>query len=251
MIDLRFVPLDGWPTERIPSGKRRDAPFGVSYTKMLDDLERELRHLGARDVVIQAGYLREDIRNDGWPRSSAPKPTDPGVIISFLSKSGQEISFPCDTYRDYWGNLRAISLTLTALRAIDRYGVTRHDEQYKGWAKLPAAPDTMSTESALEFFGVYANTKPVNAETLKTAYREAARILHPDKGESSSVRHAGASTSRAQRCVRLVGHTRTFEGADSGTNPGYFPGSSSASRMERHASINVAANSAEVSSVST
>ncbi len=85
MIDARFVPVESWPGEKTPSRKRKKAPFGSTYSKNLDDLERELRHLGAVDIIIQAYFRREDIRNDGWPRSSAPKPSDPGIILSFIN----------------------------------------------------------------------------------------------------------------------------------------------------------------------
>ena len=46
------------------------------------------------------------------------------------------MSYPCDKYSNWQANLRAIALSLEALRAEDRYGVTRRAEQYKGWAKL-------------------------------------------------------------------------------------------------------------------
>src|SRR5690554_7090169 len=63
-----------------------------SDLRCLDDLERELRHLGARGIVVQA-YLRgEDIRNDGWPRSSA-RFMEPGIVLSFTDRSGQALSF--------------------------------------------------------------------------------------------------------------------------------------------------------------
>lgn len=184
MIDARFVPCEKWPGKK--TRNRKKAPFGVTYARMLDDLERELKHLGARDIVIQAYYRHEDIRNDGWPRSSAPKPSDPGVIVGFSKTKGEEISFPCDTYLTYESNLRAISLTLTALRAIDRYGVTQHGEQYKGWAKLPPAPDRMTVQDAQQFIVLHTGIFPATRETLQDAYRAAARKLHPDASNGSN-----------------------------------------------------------------
>lgn len=183
MIDARFVPCDTWPGTK--TRHRKHSPFEVKFGRLLDDLERELNHLRARDIVIQAYYRREDIRNDGWPRSSAPRPADPGVVLSFTKPDGQEISLPCDTYVNYESNLRAISLTLTALRAIDRYGVTQHGEQYKGWAKLPPAPDRMTVKDAQEFIVLHTGIFPANRETLNDAYRAAARKLHPDTTNGS------------------------------------------------------------------
>lgn len=180
MINLRFVPIETWPQERTKF--RQSSPFSVKYAKLLDDLEGEVKKLGARDIVVQAGIKRDDIRNDGWPRGGAVF-YEPGVILSFLNRKGEEIAFPCDTYNNWQANLRAISLTLTALRSIDRYGVSKHAEQYKGWKKLPAAPKRMAPNDALMFIALHGNgsadMRP-NREGFPMVYRIAAKKLHPD-----------------------------------------------------------------------
>lgn len=187
MINLRFVPIEKWPQER--TKRRQCSPFSVKYAKLLDDLEDELKKLGARDIVVQAGLSRDDIRNDGWPRGGAVF-HDPGVILSFVNRKGEEIAFPCDTYHGYQANLRAISLTLTALRSIDRYGVSKHAEQYKGWKKLPPAPKRMTVVEALSFVGRHGGGSypvyPDSADKFTSAYREAAKRLHPDKPDTGS-----------------------------------------------------------------
>lgn len=181
MINCRFVPIEVWPQEKTKN--RQGSPFSVKYVKLLDDLEEELKKLGARDTVIQAELSRDDIRNDGWPKSNAVF-RGPGVILGFVNRKGQEISFPCDTYYGYQANLRAISLTLTALRSIDRYGVSKHAEQYKGWATLPPAPRRMDPNEALMFVALHGNGSayvlPKDAGVFQTAYRAAAKQLHPD-----------------------------------------------------------------------
>lgn len=181
MIDVRFVPIDTWPRE--PRKSRRDSPFRGSWKNTLDTLERELAHLKAKDILVQAYLTRDDIRNDGWPRAGS-KPRSPGVIVTFGSPGG-ELSFPCDTYNEWQDNLRAIALALSALRAVERYGVTRQQEQYKGWAKLPPAPKRMSGEDALTFFGLHSGA-PVGATNLKASYRVAAAKLHPDNQETGN-----------------------------------------------------------------
>jgi len=179
MIDARFVPLERWPGEKHSPARRKRSPFEIKFARLLDDLERELKHLGAHDIVIQAYLKRDQIRNDGWPRSHE-QPAEPGIILSFMNREKQEISFPCDTYLTWESNLRAISLTLTALRSIDRYGVSQHAEQYKGWARLPAAPARMSVHDALTFLLNQSSIYPKDPETLNQAFRAAARKLHPD-----------------------------------------------------------------------
>lgn len=187
MIDARFVPIEKWPGGNPrPEHKRLKSPFEVKFARLLDDLERELSHLRATDIVVEAYLRREQIRNDGWPRSSE-RPSSPGIVLSFLKNGKEPISFPCDTYLTWESNLRAISLTLTALRSIDRYGVTQHAEQYKGWARLPAAPQTMLFEDALVFLGLYSSVAITDLESLERNFRIGASKRHPDNQATGNI----------------------------------------------------------------
>lgn len=202
MIDARFVPIEKWQGKQ--TARRIKSDFRSTYAQTLDLLETELRHLRAKDITIQAYFRRQDIRNDGWPRSGAPRPAQPGVIVSFIRKLGhyggpnfntwidetREFSFPCDRFTNWEDNLRAIALALEALRKVDRYGVTQEGEQYKGWARLPApeSPDHMSREEAAAFLAGYSGIPKdlLNESTVETAYRRAAQKLHPDVPVSGS-----------------------------------------------------------------
>lgn len=137
MIDARFLPLvrpDGLKYAR--SAFKRNGGF---YSRGLDLLERELRHLRAAEITIQAGFRLEDIRNDGWPRSNA-KPSHPGVIVQFRRGSSPEpFTFKALRYGTYEENIYAIAMSLEALRAVDRYGVVE-GQQYAGFKQLAAAP---------------------------------------------------------------------------------------------------------------
>ena len=178
MIDLRFVSIEKWPGKETPDDEQQAGPFRANYANTLDKLEYELKKIQAEHVVVEAYFSRSQIRNDGWPMSKA-NPSRSGVVLSFTAK-GRELSFPCDTYQTFDDNLRAITLALEALRAVDRYGVTQHAEQYKGWAKLPPAPKTMRANDALTFLALFSHVAIVDGESADKAYREAARKLHPD-----------------------------------------------------------------------
>ncbi len=187
MIDARFVPLERWPGERTPNHRRKNAQFRSTYAATLDLLEDELRHLGAKEIVIQAPFLLDQIRNDGWPKSSA-SPYDVAVVLSFETKSGV-LAFPCDRFTSFADNVRAIALSLQALRAVDRYGVTRRAEQYSGWKQLPPPSDqpfANKTEAAA-FLSAQVYGDPGKAARILTdrefreaAYRSAASRMHPD-----------------------------------------------------------------------
>lgn len=157
MIQAEFRPLDlaDWPGT--PTYGRKSAPFRTTWPRTLDLLEAELRHLGATNIVIRAAFESRDIRNDGWPRADARKPSFPGVIISFESKVGP-LQYATDVYGDanwrdlpgWQANVRAVALSLEALRAVDRHGVTGRGEQYVGFGALPAA--SMALEARMTEF---------------------------------------------------------------------------------------------------
>jgi hypothetical protein len=185
MLNAVFRPVEAWPGQQTPSHKRQRSRFKASYVTTLDDLERELNAIRAKDVVIQCYLDRDDIRNDGWPRSKA-RPKQPGVIVTFLQDK-DVISMPCDTFLDWEQNVRAIALTLHALRMVSQYGVTKHNEQYQGFKRIeaPRPAAQMTVEEAAEFISSISgypawNLIQAGRQVFEDIYRHAARRSHPD-----------------------------------------------------------------------
>lgn len=182
-INFQFQPLAGWPLER--TRDRQRSRFGASYGDTLALLETELVHLCAKNVVIQADCDRSEIRNDGQLRANA-RLRGPGIILSFDSKYGP-LSYPCDKFLNWDCNLRAIALSLEALRKVDRYGVTKRAEQYKGWEKLPPPanaelPLTVGTAAGTLLRAAGWEATSLAKDQLDAVYRAAARRTHPDHG---------------------------------------------------------------------
>jgi len=163
-IPATFRPITLWPGAE--TRERKSAAFSAAWQSTLELLKRELRMLDARRVVVEIAMHEGQIRRDGYPYSNA-RATHPGVILSFESKYGP-LRYPCDTYTRWEDNLRAIALALEALRAVDRYGVTRRAEQYAGWKALPAGGG--SAERGRELIRQHGG---VRAALLAT---------HPDQG---------------------------------------------------------------------
>lgn len=182
MIDARFKAMPRWT--RTPTLYYVKAQFKTPYNRTLDQLEYELRKLNARDIVIEAGYRTDQIRNDGWPRGGV-SPAHPGVVLYCKTADGP-LSFPCGHYARMEDNLHAIVLTLENLRAIDRYGVTLQHQQYLGFAALPAPATTGTVEQAAALLAsITAFSAGVileNREMYRQAYRQAAARMHPDSG---------------------------------------------------------------------
>ncbi len=179
-MEFTFRPIERWPGSL--AAKRRRAAFKAGYNATLSLLDTELRQLNARNIVLQVALTEDDIRLDGRPRAGS-RVAHPGMILSFDSKFGP-LSYPCDTFAEWQDNLRAIALGLEHLRAVDRYGVTKRGEQYKGWTALPppTASVAMTRDEALAFLH-HASEIAVfdDNDHARTAYRIAMGKLHPDR----------------------------------------------------------------------
>lgn len=177
MIYIEFRPILQWPGKPTAHFSRQRSRFSAPYRKTLECLDRELSHLKAKHVVVQLDCDEREIKRDGTPRADA-RCRGPGVIVSFESTKGA-MSFPCDTFTEWQDNLRAIALALESLRTVDRYGVTRNAEQYRGWAALPDK-SAESVEWLKRELGM--NWNGSLSDGLKSTIRTIAITrLHPDK----------------------------------------------------------------------
>jgi hypothetical protein len=187
--DITYRPIDVWPGALTSDYSRRRAPFSSEWYSTMRLLERELEMLGARGAVFQVALEERDFRIDGKPRAQA-KATHPGVILAFESKYGP-IKFAVDTFTRWQDNVRAIALSMEALRKVDRYGVTKRGEQYTGWRAIPQttsreAGGLFTRQDAVELVAGLTSdlydASDVDGPHTKDAVREAIRRTHPDRG---------------------------------------------------------------------
>lgn len=181
-------PIVSWPGEL--TRRRKASQFSAGLGDTLALLERELRHLGGRDGILQIALSKDQFRNDGRPRAQA-KIAHPGVILTFETRSVGPLSYPCDTYTTWQDNLRAIAKSLEALRSVDRHGVTRHGEQYRGFAALESGkqerPFTDSQSAGAWLMTIAGITDGGEGLSWAVIVRRAQRACHPDYGGSSVV----------------------------------------------------------------
>lgn len=189
--------------------------FTATWTDTLELLEREvfaLHRAGQPDPVVMVDATEGDLRRDGQLRANA-RLASPAVALAFESIRGP-LTFRCDRYsagsygsrmEPWQHNVRAIALTLEALRAVDRYGATSSGEQYKGYLALeagptamPAAPTrSMTREQAVDFLvqlvdpnGEWSHLREAlgrgpDNDSFTIFTRAALRRSHPDTGGSA------------------------------------------------------------------
>jgi hypothetical protein len=129
------------PLERpIGEGRTRYSPFRASWSQTVELLGKELRAHGARKTILEVDLREQDLRLDGLPRADRNART-PGIVLSFDATAvpgKPQLRYEVATFSNWQDNVRAIALGLGALRAVDRYGVTKRGEQYAGWKQLSA-----------------------------------------------------------------------------------------------------------------
>lgn len=137
-----------------PAHQREWSPFTAGWSDTLDLLIREVTMLDGQHLVLGIDVREQDFRLDGTLRANARPVATDGVEVAFDSRHGP-LLYRCDQYlrRSYqrggmesWQhNVRAIAMTLQALRAVDRYGAARSGEQYRGYRQLPAGRGDAAT----------------------------------------------------------------------------------------------------------
>lgn len=151
-----------WPEGRARTKNRRSSKFRVEYPTAVKDLQTSLRQLGKPSQVTSdvVGLLTE-------------APADPGVAVWLKLPTGIRCVC-CDEYMTVRENVRAISLTLDALRQVQNYGTTMLD-QVLGHSvmSLPATTGTGRTD----WFAGCSTESEINQK-----WRTLAAEHHPDKG---------------------------------------------------------------------
>lgn len=184
--DALFRPVITWPGARTKFP--RQSPFGSDWRATMNLLDKELRQLDAKHLVIEVDCDESQIRRDGQPRADA-RMRSPGVILSFDSRHGP-LRYACDAFLAYRDNIRALALGLEALRKVERYGIATRAEQYTGWKALPsgialgAGPMSRAEATAVlaDLAGGFYDGVDSSPETIKAAFRHALKLHHPDQG---------------------------------------------------------------------
>lgn len=149
--------------------RRRDLSIADGRSRLLEELAR----LHATHVVISTNV---PTRQDGLPYSNARPPADPGVAVYFTLGRAPRV-LACDRYRTVADNLAAIAGHVSALRAIERYGVGSLEQAFAGYTALPPEPSS-------DWHLVLGVSPSASLEDIETAYRAAALKAHPDRGGS-------------------------------------------------------------------
>ena len=181
---------DGW--RRTSPEDRKHSRFLLGFSAALRSLIVEFERIGAVNAVITSDL---PVRRDGLPYADGSRRgRDPGIAVWF-HLGGQERVWASDRWATPEENLRAIALSIEALRGLERWGVgdviTR---AFAGFNALPPGdPPPNPNPSAPDWRVIFGrdlaeayDSGKCDRDTLmlqiQRRYRDAMRLAHPDVG---------------------------------------------------------------------
>ncbi|HWN95027.1 MAG TPA: DnaJ domain-containing protein [Methylomirabilota bacterium] len=166
MSDPTAFPLQwpaGWP--RTDAKLRERAKFKQTLHSALTGLKREVQLLGGKTLVLSSNYTL-----------GLENPKDCGVV-AYFTYNASSVAIPCDRWLRIEHNVQAIALTIEAMRGMERWGAKHMIEaMFTGFKQIEART------GGLSWWDILGVAPTATAEQIKTAYREKARVAHPDAG---------------------------------------------------------------------
>lgn len=163
----------GWSRSKFP----KHSIYKLTLERALQELTTELRLFKAKDFVVSSNV---EPRLAGLPRGPAAA-TDCGVAVYWEDQQGRPRVMACDHWDSVRGNVRAIAVTINALRQIERSGASQLLERaFTGFAALPADAGASSWREVLQM-------KPGAAVTradVEANFRAVAKAAHLDGADN-------------------------------------------------------------------
>lgn len=176
--------IDAFPLQWPAHWPRTDRPqwsrFQVTQNEAQNGLVRELKLLGATNVVISTDV---PLRRDGMPYASRRAPDDQGVAVYF-TLNGEQQCIPCDKWRTIAENMRAIEKTIDALRGLERWGAKEMvNAAFRGFKALPESV-IVTPYTKRPWYDVFEVQPSASHEIVRAAWRRMVARYHPDNQET-------------------------------------------------------------------
>jgi hypothetical protein len=164
------------PLSRPVPCAHRAAPFKASWATTTKELRRELRLHKAQSVVLEVDMREADFRVDGLPRADR-RASSPGVRLSFVAEAVRgkpSLMYEAGEFSHWTDNVRALALSLEALRGVNRWGVAGRGEQYAGWKALESGSANVGRgRELIERLGGAANAlRATHPDTRKDGFTD-------------------------------------------------------------------------------
>ena len=180
----------GWARTKIP----KRSPYKLPLERALQELTTELRLFRAKEFVVSSNV---EPRLAGLPRGPAAA-TDCGVAVYWEDQQGRPRVMACDAWDSVRGNVRAVAVTINALRQIERSGASQLLERaFTGFAALPADAGASSWREVLQV-----KDGPVTRAEVESHFRAVAKAAHLDGADKERLIEINRARDDALRELR-------------------------------------------------
>ena len=171
-----------WPVGRKRTTSKKQGSFKnaggpLTLAQAVDRVMDRLDSIRASEVVISTNV--QPTLAGSRPRSGQAEPSDPGVAI-YCTWRKRSMVFACDTYTSVVQNMAAAAAHITAMQAIERYGVATAEEVFMGHMQLPA----QAVATVRPWHEVLGVSEHASEQEVRAAHRRLMAKHHPDAGGS-------------------------------------------------------------------
>ncbi len=157
----------GWPRTK----DRERARFKTTLSAALNALKIECTRLGGINLVLSSNCTLGD-----------ESPAECGVV-AYFTLDGKGIAIPCDRWNTVRDNVKAIALTIEALRGMDRWGAKHMiTAMFTGFIALPEKTEL----TCWEYLGINQNQRLMKKHELEKLINDQFKACafrdHPDHG---------------------------------------------------------------------
>lgn len=167
-MSARAYPLQwpkGWPKTEANKRESGIRFKNVTVSGALKGLYEEVRRLGGKNVVLSSNYTLGNTN-----------PKDPAVV-AYFDYEGKQVAMPCDRWNRIEANVRAIALTIEAMRGMERWGAKHMIRaMFSGFTAL----NEKTGPSCWDILGLEPHSQ--TEHSVQSAYRSKLREAHPDTG---------------------------------------------------------------------
>jgi hypothetical protein len=161
----------GYPRTARPSDTYRFYPH--SFGGEIKSLKDELGRMDARGIIVSTNI---PVKNDGNPYASYSRPVDVGVAVYF-SVDNKAMALCCDKWNTVEANLRALVMSVDAMRGLDRWGVSEiMNRAFMGFKALP------EKAASFPWWEVLGLSRTCTRKEIEAAYKKKIKLHHPDNG---------------------------------------------------------------------